>query len=483
MVITSHNILLVGSILLLLSIFAGKTTYKLGVPTLILFLIVGMLAGSDGIGGIYFDNPVSAQFIGVVALNIILFSGGLDTRWDSVKPVLGQGITLATVGVFLTAGSVGLFIYWISDFTLLDGLLLGSIVSSTDAAAVFSILRSKGINLKGNIRPILELESGSNDPMAYFLTITLVGIEQVHELDFVAALGSLFFQFALGGASGFLFGKLSKLVINKIKLDFEGLYPVLALTLCFITFSVTDFIGGNGFLAVYICAVMLGNTNLIHKSSTIKFFDGVAWLMQIILFLTLGLLVFPSQIIPIISIGLPIALFMILVARPLSVFVSLAAFRLGFRTKLFISWVGLRGAVPIVFATYPMVAGVENADVIFNIVFFITLLSVTIQGTTISFMAKLLGVKDADKVPEGLSSGFIENVKGTSSEILVRAGSSVVGKKIYQLGIPPSVLVVMIKRDKKYFVPGGATELVEGDFLYIIGDDISSIDSTRELFA
>lgn len=218
-------------------------------------------------------------------------------------------------------------------------------------------------------------------------------------------------------------------MINKIKLDFEGLYTVLAVTLCFITFSVTDFIGGNGFLAVYICAVMLGNTNLIHKSSTIKFFDGVAWLMQIILFLTLGLLVFPSQIIPIISIGLPIALFMILVARPLSVFVSLAAFRLGLRTKLSISWFGLRGAVPIVFATYPMVAGVENADIIFNIVFFITLLSVTIQGITISFMAKLLGVKDADKEPEGLSFGFIENVKGTSSEILVRAGSSVVGRK------------------------------------------------------
>jgi potassium/hydrogen antiporter len=482
MVITSHNILLVGSVLLLLSIFAGKTTYKLGVPTLILFLIVGMLAGSDGIGGIYFDNPVSAQFIGVVALNIILFSGGLDTRWDAVKPVLAQGITLATAGVFLTAGSVGLFIYWISDFTLLEGLLLGSIVSSTDAAAVFSILRSKGINLKGNIRPILELESGSNDPMAYFLTITLTGLGQLHQFDAISAVGSFFVQFALGGVAGYLFGRLSKVIINRIKLDFDGLYPVLALTLCFITFSVTDFLGGNGFLAVYICAVMLGNTNLIHKTSTIKFFDGLAWLMQIILFLTLGLLVFPSQITPVISVGLPIALFMIFAARPLSVFLSLAPFKFDFRTRLFISWVGLRGAVPIVFATYPMVAGVANADIIFNIVFFITLLSVTIQGTTISFMAKILGVKESEKTPEGLSAGFIENVKGTSSEILVKKESNVIGKKIFQLGIPASVLVVMIKRDKKYFVPGGATELHEGDSLYIIGDDAACIKTAKELF-
>ncbi len=479
--VSSHNILLIGSVLLLVSIIAGKTSYRVGVPTLILFLGIGMLAGSDGLGGIYFDNPILAQFIGVVALNIILFSGGLDTRWDAVRPVMKQGIALSTLGVFLTAGCVGVFITWISDFSLAEGLLLGSIVSSTDAAAVFSILRSKGINLKGNLRPILELESGSNDPMAYFLTITLTSTVQVSGLEPMAAVGQLLLQMMVGGAGGFLLGRLSKLIINRIKLDFEGLYPVLGLTLCFITFSVTDVFGGNGFLAVYICAVMLGNTNLIHKSSLIRFFDGLAWLMQIILFLTLGLLVFPSQILPVVGIGLPIALFMIVVARPLSVFISLAFFKMGFRYKLFISWVGLRGAVPIVFATYPMVAGVAKADLIFNIVFFITLLSVSVQGTTISLMARLLGVEGEAESKAGLSRGFIDNVKGTSSEIALKPDSEAVGKKIYQLGMPESVLVVMIKRDRKYFVPRGATELLAGDSLYLIGDDLAGLEETKRI--
>src|SRR5258705_5210335 len=297
MVSSPENILLVGSILLLISIVAGKTSSSFGVPTLILFLIVGVLAGSEGIGGIYFDNPHIAQFIGVTALNFILFSGGLDTSWQTIKPVLWRGIALSTIGVFITALTVGLFVYYTLHFSLLEGLLLGAIVSATDAAAVFSILRNKGIKLKGKVGAVLEFESGSNDPMAYFLTISLTGIIAHQHLDWVQLLILFLKGFIIGGVMGYAMGKLSHWVINNIKLDSEGLYPVLVLGLAMFTYSATHFLGGNGFLAIYISALVLGSSDFIHKRSLVKFYDGQAWLMQIVLFLTLGLLVFPSRVI------------------------------------------------------------------------------------------------------------------------------------------------------------------------------------------
>ena len=338
--LTIENILLVGSLLLFVSIIVGKTSYKFGVPTLLLFLTIGMLAGSDGIGGIHFDNPKLAQFIGVVSLNFILFSGGLDTNWTSVKPILREGIVLSTLGVFLTAISLGTFVWYITDFTIYESMLLGSIVSSTDAAAVFSILRSKSLALKTNLRPTLELESGSNDPMAYVLTIAFLTLV-VNQDQSLASIVPLFLQqMILGGIAGFAFGKLSKFIINKIKLDFEGLYPVLVIALMFITFSATDFVGGNGFLAIYICAVYLGNQDLIHKKTILKMYDGLAWLMQIVLFLTLGLLVFPSQVFPYMGIGIVISLFLIVIARPISVFISLMFFKMRLRRRFlyFVGW-------------------------------------------------------------------------------------------------------------------------------------------------
>lgn len=253
--LTIENILLVGSILLILSIFAGKTSYKFGVPTLVLFLAVGMLAGSDGFGGIHFDDPRLAQFIGIVALNFILFSGGLDTNWKTVQPVFWQGFSLSTLGVFLTAISLGVFVWWVTDFTIYESLLLGSIVSSTDAAAVFSILRAKNLALKTNLRPTLELESGSNDPMAYVLTIAFLGLVVNQDMGLVSVIPLFLRQMILGGILGYLFGRLSKIIINRIKLDFEGLYPVLVIGLMFLTFSATDFVGGNGWFSghLYLC--------------------------------------------------------------------------------------------------------------------------------------------------------------------------------------------------------------------------------------
>lgn len=468
--------------MLFISIVVGKTSYRFGVPTLVLFLAIGMLAGSDGIGGIRFDDPSVAQFIGIVSLNFILFSGGLDTNWSYVKPILWQGITLSTLGVVLTAGSLGVFVWYITDFTIYESLLLGSIVSSTDAAAVFSILRSKSLALKANLRPTLELESGSNDPMAYVLTIAFLGLVVNQNLSIYSLIPLFFQQMILGGLAGFLFGKLSKIIINRIKLDFEGLYPVLVIALMFVTFSATDFVGGNGFLAVYICAVYLGNQDLIHKKTILKMFDGLAWLMQIVLFLTLGLLVYPTQIIPVIGIGMLISLFLIFVARPLSVFISLLPFRMKTRRRFYVSWVGLRGAVPIVFATYPLLAGIEKANMIFNVVFFISLTSVLIQGTTLTLLAKWLHVALPEKVKRlAPTDAFLsEHPKTVMQEIEINSETFAAGKKIVDLGFPKTAIIAMIKRGDKYITPNGSTIIEANDVLIVLSDTQEGISKVQD---
>lgn len=481
MFIDADNLLLIGSILLLISVIAGKTTNRLGVPTLIFFLVVGVLAGSEGIGGIHFDNAAIAQFTGVTALNFILFSGGLDTHWESIKPVLWKGITLSTLGVFLTALSVGVFVHFVFGFTLPEGLLLGSIVSATDAAAVFSILRNKGIGLKGSLRPLLELESGSNDPMAYFLTITLTAVVASGSASPAELIPSFLKEFILGGAIGYVMGKSSVWLINNIKLETEGLYPVLTLGLALFTYSATHFIGGNGFLAIYLCAVIMGNSRMVHRRSLIKFYDGQAWLMQIILFLTLGLLVFPSRIIPLIGMGLLISAFLIFIARPIGVFASLSLFGSNTRSKLFISWVGLRGSVPIVFATYPLLAGIPKADLIFNLVFFISVTSVLLQGTTLSYIAKLLHVAVPPKVKKRTELDFesTASIKSAMHEIVLAENAYAVGKRIFELGVPATMNILAVKRDAAYIAPNGSTTLMANDILYILAEDKDQLSSLK----
>lgn len=476
--LTSENILLVGAILLFISLLAGKASFRFGIPVLVLFIIIGMLAGSEGIGGIYFDSPKITQFIGIIALNFILFSGGLDTSWQSVKPILWQGITLSTIGVLITAVSLGLFVWAITDFTIYEGLLLGSIVSSTDSAAVFSILRSKKLALKGNIRPVLELESGSNDPMAYVLTIVFTGLVINQEAGLLGAIPIFFKQLIIGGLLGFVFGKLGKWVINGIRLEYEGLYIVLLIAIMLFSFSATDFIGGNGFLAVYLCAIYLGNQDLIHKKKILKSFDSFAWLMQIVLFLTLGLLVFPSHIVPVIGIGLIISAFLIVVARPMSVFISLLFFKVQNRSRLLISWVGLRGAVPIVFATYPLLAGAEKADMIFNIVFFISLTSVLLQGTTLPIVAKWLHLTLPEKAKQRTTTDIelTDSVKSLLTEIIIPSDCKVIGKPLFELGLPKTALISYIERKGKYITPNGATTLEGNDKLVIISESNADID-------
>ena len=481
--LTIENILLIGSFLLFLSVIAGKTSFKFGIPTLILFLATGMLAGSEGLGGIHFDDPGLARFIGVVSLNFILFSGGLDTNWKSVRPVLWQGVSLSTLGVLLTALSLGTFVWLMTDFTLYEGLLLGAIVSSTDAAAVFSILRSKKLALKSNLRPALELESGSNDPMAFVLTIAFLELVTHPGQNFLSIVPLFLMQMGIGAALGFLSGYLGKFLINKIELDFYGLYPVLVIALMFITFSVTDVMQGNGFLAVYIAAVYLGNQELIHKKTILQVFDGLAWLMQIVLFLTLGLLVFPSEIIPVIGIGVLVSLFLIFIARPLSVMISLAPFSMPLRRRLYIGWVGLRGAVPIVFATYPLLAGIEKAGMIFNIVFFVSLTSVLLQGTTLTILARWLNVVLPKNVKPRKGKFEIlmsEEAKNMIREITIPSSSIAVNTRIVDLKFPKSAIIAMIKRGNQYITPHGSTVLKAGDKLVVLSDNT---DSIREMLS
>ena len=486
--LTIELFLLIASVLLFFSLIVGKTGYRFGVPTLLLFLFIGILAGSDGLG-LEFSSPEVAQYIGVVALNIILFSGGLDTRFAEIKPIVSIGMILATVGVFLMSLITGLFIYWLTNnivhsvtFTLFESLLLASILSSTDSASVFAILRSRNLSLKQNLRPLLEFESGSNDPMAFMLTIVLIELIKTPDISGWHVLLEFLKELLLGVLCGFLLGKISVRIINKINLDNDALYSVLLLTVMFFLFGFTSFIGGNGYLAVYLGGLMLGNHRFVHKRSTVKFFDGLSWLFQIIMFLTLGLLVNPHELLPIAGVAILIGLFMILVSRPVSVILSMLPFKsISFKGKLFTSWVGLRGAVPIVFATYPWISGIPQAKMIFNIVFFITILSLVIQGTTISKMAHWLGLA-LPAVPKRklkeFDVEFSDEIKSAMCEITVNEQMLSNGRRVMDVSMPDQTLLVMVKRQRKYFIPRGNTQLEQGDTLLIITDNEEAMRET-----
>ncbi len=476
---TTENILLIGSILLFVSIVMGKTGYRFGVPVLLVFLGVGMLFGSDGLG-IQFHNAHEAQSIGMIALSVILFSGGMDTKFKDIRPVLAPGLVLSTMGVLLTTVFTGIFIWWISGmswsniyFPLTVSLLLAATMSSTDSASVFAILRSQKINLKHNLRPLLELESGSNDPMAYMLTIVLIPIIQSAGANGWQIAGDFVIQFVVGAIAGYLLGKLAVLMLNRLNIDNQALYPILLLAFVFFTFSITGLLKGNGYLAVYIAGIMTGNHKIAHRKEINTFMDGLSWLFQIIMFLCLGLLVNPHEMLEVAAVALLIGVFMIVVGRPLSVFLCLLPFKkkINFKSQLFVSWVGLRGAVPIIFATYPVVAEVPGADMIFNIVFFITIVSLVIQGTTVSRAARLLklslpmpktGNDFGVELPEEIGSDLYDIV--VTDELLSR------GNRLRDLNMPQGTLVIIVKRNDKYLVPNGSLKLRKDDKLLLIAE-------------
>jgi cell volume regulation protein A len=463
-------VLLVAAVTIVASVALSKVSERFGVPALLLFLGIGMLIGSDGPGGIYFDNAQLSQALGTVALAYILFAGGLETDAQHLRAVLKPALSLATFGVFVTAAVTGLFARVALGVSWLEGLLIGSIVSSTDAAAVFAVLRSRKVGLKEPLRPLLEFESGSNDPMAVFLTIGFITLIRDPERSTWTLVPMFFQQMTLGLLFGYAMARVFIFVVNRIKLDYEGLYPVLCLGWVVLTYAIPAALGGSGFLAVYVTGLMLGNRIFVHKKSLIRFHDGVAWLMQIAMFLTLGLLVFPTQLVPVAGQGLLLSLALIFVARPVSVFLGLLFFRLGLRAKLLISWVGLRGSVPIVLATFPLMAGLDHDHFIFNLVFFIVITSVLLQGTTIPLVARWLGV-DAPLVrrrryPIDFEESADSDVQLV--DVIVPFGSKAAGQTVLQLGFPRGALITMVGRNDKFLMPNADTVLQEGDVLLML---------------
>ncbi len=481
--ITTHYLVLGVSLLLLASVLASKASERLGVPALLMFLFVGMLAGSEGPGGIHFDDPHLVRLLGTFALAYILFAGGLDTDWRSVRPVFRSGIILATAGVLLTAAFVAAFAVGALGFTWLQGLLLGSVISSTDAAAIFAVLRSRRVSLKGQLKPLLELESASNDPMAIFLTITMLRLVGDPTASWWSAFPSFVRQMLIGGAMGLLLGKAVIYLVNRVRLEYEGLYPVLTMAMVLLIFGTTETIGGNGFLAVYLAGVVLGNADFIHKRSLERFHDGLSWLMQIAMFMTLGLQVFPSHLAPVIGSGLLLSVFLMLAARPLAVMICLVRSGLTFREKLLTSWAGLRGAVPIVLATFPMTAGAPQAEMIFNLVFFVVITTVLLQGRTLTRVARWLRLDRPIRLRPRMPLEFERtagSLRTSMMELVVPPDSRAAGQPIIHLGLPAGALVAMIQRNGEYLVPNGGTEFQPGDVVLVLGEK-KVLESTKQL--
>jgi len=476
--IAYEPILLVGSVLMLAGIMAGKVGTRFGVPALLLFLITGMIFGSAGLG-IQYNDAGHTQFIGMIALTVILFFGGLETKFAEIRPILGPGITLSTLGVLLTTVCFGGFLYGLDQlglapvhFTFPIALLLAATMSSTDSASVFALLRSKNMHLKEGLRPILELESGSNDPMAYMLTIALIQYVTGGNEDgsMWSILVTFLLQFSVGGLLGYAMGWLTVKLLNKANIGNEALYPILLLCAVFLTFSATTLLQGNGYLAVYIMGVLVGNRKVVHKKSIVTFFDGLTWLLQIALFIILGLFVDAHSLLPIAGFALLAGLFMIFVARPLAVHLCLVFFpSISMRGRWFLSWVGLRGAVPIIFATYPLMSQVEGAETLFNIVFFITLLSLLIQGSTMPAVARLLKLDEEAKNEVSLFG--VEIPQHTGAKMVEREVTQEMlssGRRLMEIDLREEELVILVRRGDNYMVPKGKLVLEIGDVLLIV---------------
>lgn len=474
-----ESMLLIAAVLMLASVLASKASSRFGVPSLLLFLVIGMLAGSEGPGQIWFNDVAMSQHIGIVALAFILFSGGLDTPWRDVRRVLLPGLSMATIGVVVSAGVAGWFAHVLFRFTPLESLLLGVIISSTDAAAVFAVLRTSGVRLRGKLQPLIELESGSNDPMAIFLTTTLIGLVLKPTTSLPSLAGEFAMEMGIGAAAGMLAGRGSLWLINRIQLDHSGLYPVLSVALVLLTYAGSALIHGNGFLAVYVAGIVIGNNRFIHRATIVRFHDAIAWIMQIAMFLALGLLVFPSRLLQVAGQGVALALILTFVARPLSMFVALAATPFNMREKLLLSWCGLRGAVPIILATFPLIAGLPAGGTMFNIVFFTVIVSVMLQGTTIPWLARRLGLVDQ---PLNLDPLLPDRRESDLVTIALAERAPAIGRQLVELGLPLETIVLLVYREHGFFAPTGGTMFRTGDRLMVLTSK-RSVDEVRDIVA
>lgn len=476
---TFDNIIIICSLLLFVSLLASRSV-KLGVPFLVVFLAVGMLIGTESIGGIKITNINLMRNFSAIALSFILFSGGLDTKLDDVRPILLSGFILSTLGVLLTCVAIGLFAHWTFDMPIIQAMLLGAIVSSTDVASAFNILRSRKLALKGRLRPILEFESGCSAPVSYFLTIVLIGIAQTTEVSFQAIISQFLQQIALGAIVGFAAGFLMQHIFNWIHFDYDGLYSVLMIAMILAIIGITDILGGNAFLAVYASACTLGNRHFVRKRSLTKQMNGLAWLMQIALLICMGMLIKPSACVDNYILGVSLALVLIFVARPLTIFICLLPFKkINYRAKMLVSWAGLHGVSPLVFAVYPWAAGLPYAGQLFVVTFFVSVISLLLQGPTIPFVARKLNVlTPLNRKRRSTLDIEMMSWKNKSEMrcVKIEPDFNCVGKEIVKLKLPNSIVIATIRRNGKYFISDGRTRLAAGDELFVLTDDQSDFE-------
>ena len=477
---------LVAGLLFFSSLVAGILSERIKVPALILFLAIGMLAGVDGPGGIDFNDAGIADEIGSVALAFILFAGGFQTRWTDIRPIVVQGVVLSTVGVLLTAVLMALPLAFLPAFSYKDAFLLGAIISSTDAAAVFSILRTQKVGLKGSLKPLLEFESGSNDPMAVFLTFTALSWLGSPEVQVQQMTVKFVVQMAAGGIMGLLMGRCACILIQKLRVENEALYPVWGFSIVLTAFGLTESVQGNGYLAVYVCGIVMGSREFLFKYSLQRFHEGLAWLMQIVMFLILGLLVNPRELIslPVVSVGLLISAFLMYAARPAAVFVCTALSRFNRREKAFISWTGLRGAVPIILATYPLAEEHPQARYIFNLIFFVVITSVLLQGKTLALAARWLGLDARVRVAPTYPLSF-DRTPGSGGEetreVDILPEAAAVGRKVSELQFPEGVTILLIHRGARFLIPKGGTDIQANDTLLLFGERRRLAEVERDL--
>lgn len=472
------SLMIICSLVLLICITSTKILYRFGVPILLIFIVLGMLFGSDGIVGIYFDNYELASDICSIALIFIMFYGGFGTNWAMAKPIAVQSILMSSIGVVITAGLTGVFTTVFFKTSLLEGLLIGSIIASTDAAAVFAILRSQKLNLKGSIASILEIESGSNDPFAYMLTLIILGL--MSNQGYGSIIPMLLNQIIVGILVSIILAKLSIYLLRNLMFEIEGFYPIFITAIAVLAYSLSEYFGGNGYLSVYITGIIIGNSKIPHKKSIFQFFDGVSWLMQILLFFLLGLLAFPSKLPSVMFKGISISIFMIFIARPIATFSILSWFKVPIKEQLFISWVGIRGAASIVFAILAVTYGVPINYDIFHIIFFIALFSVSVQGTLIPFVAKKLDLIDDGQSVFKTFNDYKENKSTRLIEFTISNTNPIANKSIMDSNIPEDILVVMIKRNGDVFVPNGATVILPGDTLVLSGNSLANFKYYKE---